>query len=477
MRRDVRWRPGRSLDAGLDGALVAGALRAILCAVGIANSREHHNGGVADHFAAPGAEQAPRSAWSSFRSYRRPIVLAVITAILAGSSVTGWWSVAAASARSIGYQESVEFRESLAVDAYDTIAGSAFFWATARRLVAGKTTDKDRLQALLDWTHENVRPQFAGPSRLVSGNFSTIVRRGYGYCDQDAHVFATLAFFAGYEVHLLFLFDANGSSPHTVAEVRVDGRWILADPWLGVLFLDHDGELAGTAELGTTAEIPQGYATLDFEVDRGLFLRGVPFESYPYQSLPSFVAKVGNKLLARPAVDVPDLTLRTRTVVTRVDFAWPTSPPATEAPPAAAAAPEGEFTDGALIRSAEVTDYDLSEVLLELDAARWAHLEGRYRDAISGYRGLLARGVPADLAQSTAFFLGLAQLRAGSPQDAVVTFGAALRAYPNTEWRPSVLFYRAEAKLALGDLPAAVKDLRDARIPSALQKLATLGAL
>jgi hypothetical protein len=61
----------------------------------------------------------------------------------------------------------------------------------------------------------------------------------HGSCDQAAHVFATLAHFAGYDAHLLFLRAPDGTSPHTVAEVRADDRWVLVDPWLGTLFLDR----------------------------------------------------------------------------------------------------------------------------------------------------------------------------------------------------------------------------------------------
>jgi hypothetical protein len=307
--------------------------------------------------------------------------------------------------------------------------------------VAAKPTHRERLAALMEWAHENVRPQYAAPGRVVPDNFIDIARRGYGYCDQSAHVFATLAHFAGYDVHLLFLRRADGVSPHTVTEVRIDDRWVLVDPWLGFLFLDRAGRLAGTADLGTTAALPRGYALLGAAIDEGHFQRGTRFETFPYQSLSGFLLTIWRRVAGVPAVETP------------------TGPPTI--PSAAGTA----VSDPATLRAE----------LLQMDEARRAHLEGRYDQAIAAYRELLVQAIPADMAESVRFFLGLALLRAGSPRQAALAFDSALDATPGTAWRSSVLYYRGEAKLQAGDVDGAVTDLREANIPSAAQKLVELG--
>ena len=374
----------------------------------------------------------------------RAWIVAILLGSVAATGVYAWKTVGERSALSTSYSTVVAHRPSLAVDAYELLSGALFFRRTAERLVAAKSTDRERLTALMEWVHENVRPQYAAPARIVPDNFIDIARRGYGYCDQSAHVFATLAHFAGYDVHLLFLRAADGVSPHTVAEVRVDDRWVLVDPWLGFLFLDRAGRLAGTADLGTAAALPRGYALIGADIDEGHFQRGTRFETFPYLSLSGLVLKVWRRVAGVPTVDTPT--------------APPTGPPPTTPVVTAASDP--------------VT---LRAEILEMDEARRAHLDGRYDQAIAGYRTLLVRPVPLDMAESVRFFLGLALLRAGSARQAILAFDSALEVAPGTAWRSSVLYYRAEAKGQAGDVDGAVTDLRAANIPSAVQKLVDLG--
>jgi hypothetical protein len=398
---------------------------------------------------------------------RRRWIGAILFGALAVVATYGWRVLAEASAATTSYSAVIEHRESLMTDAYELLSGILFFRRTAERLVATKATHRERLEALMGWAHENVRPADAAPTRVVADNFMDIVRRGYGYCDQTAHVFATLAHYAGYDVHLLFLRAPDGVSPHTVVEVRIDGRWVLVDPFLPTLFLDRDGRLASVADLGTTAAIPEAYAARS-RIDVGLFRRATPFETFPYQSFSSFVSKVGRKVAAnlpsawavrvwsripgKPVTDIPDPKSRTGTPAT--------PPPATPRPSRAAAVPKAP---------------DLRSEALQMDAARRAHLEGRYDEAIAGYRKLLTQRFPSDMAEAVRFFLGLAVLRTGAADQAIVAFDAALAAAPRTEWAASIRYYRAEAKLRTGDLDGAVADLRAANIPAATQKLASLG--
>jgi hypothetical protein len=381
----------------------------------------------------------------------------LVGSLAVGVGVTyGWKVLGEASAVTTSYSAVIEPPESLMVDAYELLSGVLFFRRTAERLVAAKATHRERLEALMGWAHENVRPTYAAPTRVVADNFMDIVRRGYGSCDQTAHVFATLAHYAGYDVHLLFLRAPDGVSPHTVAEVRIDGRWVLVDPFLPTLFLDRDGHLASVADLGTTAAIPEAYAVYAVSgprVDEGLFRRATPFETFPYQSFSSFLSKVGSKIAfrvwnhiaAKPVDDIPD----------------PNSQTGTAPPPAGVAdVPEAP---------------ELRAEVLQMDAARRTHLEGRHDEAISGYRTLLTQRVPSDMAESVRFFLGLAVLRTGAAGQAIVAFDAALAAAPRTEWAPSIRYYRAEAKLRRGDVDGAVADLRAANIPAATRELASLG--
>src|SRR5688572_14352141 len=114
-------------------------------------------------------------------------------ALLAG--VGAWVGVErlmTASALTVSYSSVLASHESVIVDAYETVSALGLFRSTAARLTEGKATDREKLEALTEWTNEMVRPQYAAPARIVTDNFYDIVRRGFGYCDQDAHVVATL---------------------------------------------------------------------------------------------------------------------------------------------------------------------------------------------------------------------------------------------------------------------------------------------
>ncbi|MGE0706280.1 MAG: transglutaminase family protein, partial [Vicinamibacterales bacterium] len=233
--------------------------------------------------------------------------LLFLTALLLVAFAVGafaWPRLRDQSALTTSYSTAVPHRQTLPLDAYELVSGVLFFRETAARLVASKETHEDRLTALMEWTHENVRPQFAAPARVVPDTFVDIIRRGHGYCDQSAHVFATLAHFAGYRSHLLFLRRPDGRSPHTVAEVLVDDRWVLVDPWLDYLFVNREGRLAGVEDLGVSADLPAGYAPVG--IDAGFFQRATRFESFPYQPLPEFASKVWSRIAGAPVARPPD---------------------------------------------------------------------------------------------------------------------------------------------------------------------------
>jgi hypothetical protein len=380
----------------------------------------------------------------------------IVAVALAGSVAYAWKALGEASALTTSYSAVVEHRGSLMMDAYELVSGILFFRRATERLVAGKVTHRERLGALMHWAHENVRPQFAGPRRVVADNAIDIVRRGHGYCDQAAHVFATLAHFAGYEAHLLFLRAPDGTSPHTVAEVRADDRWVLVDPWLGTLFLDRGGRLTGIGDLRTTAALPEGYALLGAGIDEGHFRRATRFETFPYQHFSGVLSRVWRKLAGLARIDMRDRSRRATTA-------------------AKPEAPRGGLLPAAVPAATDVPGTpDLRAQILRMEDARWAHLEGRYHEAIVEYRRLLTQRLPSDMVDSVRFFLGLALLRAAAADHAIAAFDAALEASPETQWAPSIRYYRAEARLQTGDIAGAVADLRAAKIPSAAQKLASL---
>jgi len=383
----------------------------------------------------------------------------IVGAIVAYPFVRDW------SVLGTSYSTTIQHRPFIPVDAYELATGMALFRATADRLVAGTPGDRERLESLMEWTYENVRPQYAAPNRVVPDNYLDIVRRGHGYCDQSAHVFATLAYHAGYDSRLLFLRAPDGVSPHTVAEVEVDGSWILVDPWMGEIFVDTNGQLAGVEDLGVSATLAEGYRLIDARLDEGHFQRGTVFETFPYMSVPDVLGKVGRRLIGSRS-DGPPPGPRTELGAAR----------STDG--AAADASRSRPRPNRAQRRAQRADAvpPRSDDIRLMDTTRRAHLEGRFDEAIAGYRTLLQHALPGDMGESVRFFLGLALLRSGAASEAIEAFDAALDEAPESAWRPSVLYYRGEARLLGGDRNGAANDLRESGIPRDLHRLASLQA-
>jgi tetratricopeptide (TPR) repeat protein len=393
--------------------------------------------------------------------FERRRILAVGVAVGLGAIVVfGLDQLTTASALTTSYTRALPTHESLVLDAYETLSGVGFFRATAARLTDGKRGDLERLTALQDWTTMNVRAQYAAPTRVVADNFYDIVRRGFGFCDQSAHVFASLARFAGYDSRLLFLRKEDGVSPHTVAQVSVEGHWVVVDAWLGVVWHTPDGRLLSVedvvADVTLLDQYPYGrlwgLTPLDFD-------RGTPFYTFPYQSAVEFLQKVGAKLTRTPVAPPPS----------SVGLAplEPAAASSTGTTPSSGAKP----TTG----TKRQTDELRADAILAFDRARRAQLDGRYIESVAAYRTALDLGLDAEMAAAAKFFTGLAYLEAEQPEAAVNAFKIAL-ADTKTDWRSSSLLYLGRAYAAMGDFASARKSISESSVPTSADELMQLGS-
>ena len=91
------------------------------------------------------------------------------------------------------------------------------------------------------WLVDNPRPYAGKPLDYLV--------EGIGWCDYQAKVFCRLLAAKGIHARYAFLKDAGGNSPHTIAEVYVRGRWRAIDPFLGLTYLDGNGEWAALEEV------------------------------------------------------------------------------------------------------------------------------------------------------------------------------------------------------------------------------------
>jgi hypothetical protein len=133
--------------------------------------------------------------------------------------------------------------------------------------------------ALLDVTLESAPGM---PKVVIDDHASGTFIRGWGFCDSVAMAYVQLLEHRGLEGQLLFLKRADGVSPHSVATVKVDGRWRVIDVQHGTYSLTADGSLA-TAEEIASGEAPMTRGPVVGQYDKELFLYSTPFYQSSYR--------------------------------------------------------------------------------------------------------------------------------------------------------------------------------------------------
>ena len=176
----------------------------------------------------------------------------------------------------------------MAVEVYERVRGLLAFRNLARQLTQGATSDRERIERLLEWTYLHVRPYFSAPTRVVADDPYRIAKRGFGYCDQSGHVFATLAHEAGLRARLYFLRNAAGASPHSVAQVFLDGDWVFVDTLIGRV-LEVDGTPLTLDALQSNPSLldqaSSGARDILPHITAEDLLRGDVFLAFPYGGL------------------------------------------------------------------------------------------------------------------------------------------------------------------------------------------------
>lgn len=170
------------------------------------------------------------------------------------------------------------------VELYQRLRGWAYYHWLAKQLTRGARDDRERINRCLEWTYLHVRPQLAAPSRVVADDAYRIAKRGFGYCDQSAHVFCTLAFEAGVPARMYFLRDDGGQSHHTVAQVWLDAHWVFVDTLIGRVLEAGGSPLTLEGLRRDPSLLEQAYigAGDAVAVSAEEFVLGEPFQTFPY---------------------------------------------------------------------------------------------------------------------------------------------------------------------------------------------------
>jgi len=160
--------------------------------------------------------------------------------------------------------------------------GAAWEYSTQRYLkgfsdavIPPMASSEEKIEAILNWMAHGPARRDAGAevslhSRdpIDSLNYRSLL----AVCGSATNAFVNLADTAGLVSRRLLLLDSRRMAKHVVAEVLVDGRWIVVDPAFHVIWRGADGKLLTRAELAdpavfsaATRSVPQYRPEYTFE--------------------------------------------------------------------------------------------------------------------------------------------------------------------------------------------------------------------
>jgi len=327
---------------------------------------------------------------------------------------------------SIGYQyavrEDISNLPAIAAPAgYTSLNTQSFFSGKTRvkklalSIVEGQTTELGKAQALIDWVQLHVRPQTSAPTTVITDDYVNIIKRGWGYCDQMAHVFATMATYVGLDAKQLLLFKDNGESPHTLAMVKIDDKWRIASPWRGVIPTNAKGEpytktgFIHLLEQGDIYELaPIG--ALEFENSKSL-------KTFPYISN----WRVGMKIVHRLVEKIKSLS--------------------------SSSSSSSDLAIRVQIPESELEIYD---------RARDAHLDMNYELAQQLYAQIIATSTSTILKDEAQFSSGMNAYDAKDYEAALKIFQGIIGGDKDSAWHISARRMEAENLIKLGRIKEAL---------------------
>lgn len=159
----------------------------------------------------------------------------------------------------------------LAVAAYCTAweySTRSYLRGFSDAVIPASATPMAKIQAILNWMSHGPRRDQSTPGDFSDRdpsdtlNYAALLRT----CGSATNAFINLADTAGLSTRRLLLQDAHGSVAHVVAEVLVNGRWIVVDPTFRSVMKGPDGspltreELTDSATLANATKDFQGYS-------------------------------------------------------------------------------------------------------------------------------------------------------------------------------------------------------------------------
>jgi hypothetical protein len=145
---------------------------------------------------------------------------------------------------------------------------------------------EQRVEAILTWMRSGPARKDGAPDDFMANrdpqdtlNYGQLLK----VCGTATNAFLNLTISGGLPARRLLLQDANHGAKHVVAEVQINGQWVVADPTLRVLFRDAAGHFVTRNQLmdpamlaEVTRNIPDYPRDYTYERTAHVHLRAIP---------------------------------------------------------------------------------------------------------------------------------------------------------------------------------------------------------
>jgi hypothetical protein len=157
-------------------------------------------------------------------------------------------------------------------------------------IVADSASSQQKAEAILDWMR-------VGPPRMNAPHLSELSPRDpqdtlnyqqlLQVCGSATNAFLNLSRSTGVAARRLLLLAPNRTAKHVVAEVNIDGRWVIADATYRTFMRDAKGDLLTRQDLQkpeifqqATARIPHYIVEYSYESSAHVRISALPFNGF-----------------------------------------------------------------------------------------------------------------------------------------------------------------------------------------------------
>ena len=315
------------------------------------------------------------------------------------------------------FTNKLPIHRTIVLNIYDCLQGVIAYHKIIQQFNVYPRYSEEKLQKMVSWVYENIRPQNFAPSPTIpiNDNYFNMLRRGYGYCDTDAQAFDMLAVMQGYKVHSLALYDVKiKQSPHTLNEIYWNGKWIVVDPWKNIIFRNEQGHLLTVKDIISHPEVLHKYGYPD-NMTADTFRDSYLLYPFPLLSFGRIISKITEN----------------KQKLKQLNYSQSSS-----------VAPKSQKKE---VKVPQINKDKLRQTLILYNKARMADISHKDLLAYKLYNQIAPIVGDSVFNQTVLFYKARALFDSGDKQEAIKLFKDFETLYPESRWLPSVRYYVQES--------------------------------